>query len=287
MLAFITSLRHPRNSADYGRVELLLRQTLTSLTAQDNRDFRVFVVGNRLPQFELPPAVQFLPVDFPPPTDMPGPQTGREAVLRDKGTKLAVGLLAAAGQQPCHLMFVDADDYVSRRLAGLAAACPQAPGWVINDGYVYSASSQLVKPVDRFNERCGSSLLLRSSLFDLPDLPLTSTQDELIDGFGEFTIRDLFGSHRAAVAHFADAGNPLTPVPFPGAVYRVDTGENHSGASLAGFGRPVSGHLHREFGLAVSSSDPQALAASARSAARMVGIVGRAVGRRLRASVLS
>ena len=32
MLAFITTLRHPQNAADYGRVEALLQDTLASLT---------------------------------------------------------------------------------------------------------------------------------------------------------------------------------------------------------------------------------------------------------------
>ena len=94
MLAFITSLRHPRNSDDYGRVEALLAQTLASVSRQ-TAPYRVWVVGNRRPR-DLPAGVTWVPVDFDAPSTLDTPRTGVAAVLRDKGTKLATGLLAAS-----------------------------------------------------------------------------------------------------------------------------------------------------------------------------------------------
>ena len=44
MLAFITTLRHPQNSADYGRVESLLQDTLSSLTRQSSEEYTVIIV---------------------------------------------------------------------------------------------------------------------------------------------------------------------------------------------------------------------------------------------------
>ena len=68
MLAFITTLRHPHNSADYGHVEALLQDTLASLTQQTSDDYVVIIVGIRRPAFPLPERVVFVEVDFPPPS---------------------------------------------------------------------------------------------------------------------------------------------------------------------------------------------------------------------------
>lgn len=275
MLAFVTSLRHPHNSADYTRVEALLLQTLSSLAGQLSPTFRIVVVGNREPAAALPAEAEFVGVDWAAPSDVAGPQTSREAVLRDKGTKLALGALAALPHDPTHVMCVDADDFVSRQLSGLVAGDPDASGWVVDEGYVYSATRRLVRPQSRFNEKCGTSLVLRTSLL-VPEghpargLGLGVSQDELVETLGDFTVRELFGSHRRAVEHFAAGGHPLRSVPFPGAVYRVDTGENHSGSSLSGFARPVTTALHEEFGLPLSVTDPAVLTGSLVSAARSV-----------------
>ncbi len=130
MLVFITSVRHPHNSSDYTRVESLLRSTLASVCAQTVQDFRVVVVCNRRPAGSFPPQVEFVVVDFPPPSVEAGPMTGREAVLLDKGTKLAVALVAAQRHHPDYVMKFDADDFVSRRLVGFLAT-QEGPGWFV------------------------------------------------------------------------------------------------------------------------------------------------------------
>lgn len=107
VLAFITSLRHPRNSDDYGRVERLLEQTLTSVCNQTSPDFAVFVVGNREPSFRLPPRSTFVPVDFPPPVATQGPQFGREPFVWDKGTTIGVGFAAARAVHPDHVIILE------------------------------------------------------------------------------------------------------------------------------------------------------------------------------------
>jgi hypothetical protein len=218
MLAFVTSLRHPDNSTDYRRVEALLERTLRSIDGQRDRRFGVVVVGNVRPPFSLPDHAEFVPVDFPAPSPVRSARTDREAVLADKGTKLAIGMVAARRSGASHAMVVDADDYVSRRIAGYVNQHPEAPGWYVDDGYVLSAEHGVIHPVTRFNERCGTSLIMRTDLLGVPDLPLTASQDELREGFGAFTVRELLGSHRTAVAHFAQQGTPLVPLPFPGAV---------------------------------------------------------------------
>src|SRR6516165_479123 len=87
MLAFITTLRHPQNAADYGRVEALLQDTLASLTQQSSDDYVVIIVGVRRPAFPLPERVVFVGVDFPPPSNFKGPRTGPASVIWDKAPR--------------------------------------------------------------------------------------------------------------------------------------------------------------------------------------------------------
>jgi hypothetical protein len=249
MIVFITSVRHPQNAADYGRVERLLQRTLASVCAQDDRNFRVVVVANQPLSFATPKEVETVVVDFPAPSAHRGPQTGRDAILHDRGTKLAVGLVAARQHDPAHIMRFDADDFVSRHIAGFANANSSHPGWYVNGGHAYYERQGLTRRVDDFHEKCGTSFVIRHDLYGSADLPLDATQDALYNGFGEFVVRELLGSHRAAEKYLADMGTPLEPLPFRGAVYTLETGENHSGEKVGGFAWPVGRRLEREFGL--------------------------------------
>ncbi|GAA4965993.1 glycosyltransferase family A protein [Kineococcus glutinatus] len=271
MLAFITSVRHPRNSSDYGRVEELLRHTLASVCRQTCDDFTVVVACNRVPAGTFDPRVEFVVVDFPPPVTTAGPRTGREAVLRDKGTKMAVALLAAQRHRPDYVMKFDADDFVSRRLAEFTSG-GSGPGWYVDEGFVVSADTLLITGCADFNSRCGTSEIVANRMYDLPtDLPpLDAGQDELSARLGTRLVRDLLGSHRSTVSHFAAAGSPLQPVPFPAAVYAIATGENHSGRTWMDRGRPVTRAQAEEFGIA-HLRHPRAWVALARQEAARAG----------------
>jgi hypothetical protein len=250
MLTFVTSLRHPHNSNDYGRVESLLAETLRSVTQQDSDAYRVVVVGNQAPSIPLPPKVRFVEVDFEPPSRTSGPQTGHEAVLLDKGTKLAVGVLAARDDDPSHIMVFDADDYLSRRIAGtVEGADPRADGWYIDQGYIYSPTRHAVRPHNNFNYRCGTSHIVRTDLYRLPaDLSERSTQTELLER-AQDSVSNLLGSHMSIKKRFDAEGTPLRRLGYRGAVYNVGTGENHSGKGLRGIAHPVSAAMASEFGL--------------------------------------
>ncbi|AXG12820.1 glycosyltransferase family 2 protein [Intrasporangium calvum] len=272
MLALVTSLRHPWNSRSYGQVEAIFAQSARSWVRQQSDAFGVVVVGNQAPRVQLPERVRFVEVDFPPPSSHRGPQTGTAAVLKDKGSKLAVGLLAARQQHPdlTHVMFVDADDFVSRRLAGFVADRSGEAGWTVTHGWRYHAGRRAVRPVrGDFHLHCGSSHIVRHDLYPRVDLPLTASQDELYSAFGE-RLERWFGSH----LHIHD-DLPLVPLPFPGALYRVGTGEAHSGASMGGLGRPVSRAVAEEFGVERTGVAPWSFArAVLPSAGAFTGRIG-------------
>lgn len=248
-LAFVTSLRHPQNSADYASVERLLEATLRSVTAQTHEDHVVVVVGNVAPSFPLPPRTRFVQVDFPPPSPPDGPHMPREHFVRDKGTKIGIGMLAAAEVDPSFAMIFDADDFVSRGLAQHVADHPDGPGWYVQDGWMYSAAGGAYRRQSDFHRTCGTSLVVPFGAYGVPrDLPLTATQDEVLDAYGE-TLHRALGAHRDAVTWFAGRGVHLEPLPFRGAVYHVDTGENHSGKSLTGIARPLGRTVAEEYGI--------------------------------------
>lgn len=247
MLAFVTSLRHPQNSADYARVERLLAATLRSVVAQVDDDFVVIVVGNQEPSFALPSQARFVKVDFPAPAPPDGPRTAREPFVRDKGSKIGVGLIAARDFDPDYVMIFDADDFVSRRLAGWVNARGRSSGWVIEHGWMYSAARGAMRPQENFNRTCGTCFIIPFDAYRVPEhLDVGASQEEVLDAYGEI-LPNILGAHRDAIHWYAAHGRVLETLPFRGAVYHVDTGENHSGKAMTDLALPLSRSLAREF----------------------------------------
>jgi len=288
MIAFVTTLRHPDNAASYERVERLLQATLASVTQQDSEDYVVIVVGNRLPNFDLPARVHFVPVDFAAPAPPSGPMIDRGAFVRDKGTKVGAGLIAARRFDPQFVMIFDADDFVSRRIAGFVSERPTAPGWVIDRGWMYSSLRGVFRPIERFNKTCGTSFIIPFAAYGVPShLSVDAPQSIIADSFGD-RLASIMGAHRDAVEWHATRGRILERLPFRGAVYHVDTGENHSGKSLKGLAVLATTKLLTEFGITshrnarhriLAAVGPQYAAESLRSF--VAGLRARA-GRRFR-----
>jgi len=109
--------------------------------------------------------------------------------------------------------------------------------------------------------------VIRQDLYGPAELPVTAIQDELYNGFGEFVVKQLLGSHRIARTHFAEMNTPLEPLPFRGAVYTLETGENHSHDKALGFAWPVGRALTHEFGLPTSPPDGSVISNFIRSTA--------------------
>lgn len=261
MLAFITTLRNPLNSADYVRVESLLQDTLASLTQQSSDDYVVIIVGNRRPSFALPKRVVFVEVDFPPPSDHNGPRTGAAAVIWDKGTKIAIGLIAARDFSPDYVMAVDADDFVHRELAAFVQARPGHAGWVIKRGWMYSCTRNAYRLHRRFYRACGTSFIIPYEAYEVPpELHMSATQQQIAEAFGERLEHVL--EHGWAFDWWRNHGRMLEPLPFPGAVYRLENGENHSGYELLGPAWPYRSHLYRDFGIRPSKTPASTVWAS-------------------------
>jgi hypothetical protein len=287
VLLFVTSLRHPSNAVDYGAVERLLHQTLRSIQNQTDTDYRVVVVAHRVPAFPLPDRVEVVTVDFPPPAPQNGVHAGRDAFVRDKGSKLGLALAVGRRWEPDHVMIVDADDLLSSRLTEFVHGAPDRDGWFVETGYKYSVARRTYQVLPQFNRHCGSCHVVRFEHYGVPDLDAGASQDEVLEAYDDRLTR-VIGRHRDALEAFASRGVRLEPLPFRAAAYSVDGGENHSSSSLTGLALPVGAAFAAEFAvprprsLVRATADglgPRALGQSAVLGVRRVGRAARSWSR--------
>ena len=229
VLAFIIPVRHPKNCHSYERVLALLERTLHSVCAQKMNAFCVVVVGNNFDSLRFHNThVQFIKVDFPPPSDIRSPNVAYEDVRQDKGYKNFVGLLHARENSPTHVMFVDADDFISNRLAGFVFANPRANGWYICNGY--RALAQVPDELflrNKFHGECGTCGIVRADYFHIPDsVQKEDSLPDLVKKTNVKYIQQMFGSHKYFVSNLAKKSVFLKPLPFRGAVHFTGHNEN-------------------------------------------------------------
>ena len=171
MLLFLTTLRHPHNVNDAARGEQLLAWTLASVCAQTCPDFHVLVVANRPPdRRDWPAAVRarttVCTVRMPAPSPRLSAGTDMHAVRRDRGTKLALGLLHPLAAGARHVMPFDADDFLSRDLCAWVAQRPETAGWFVRDGFVMYGGQ--LAPLSPFNRYCGTCNIVSTALLTAP-----------------------------------------------------------------------------------------------------------------------
>jgi len=224
LVTFIIPVRHQDNARDWGLLKANLTQTVTSISNQTNKDWRGIIVANEgadLP--DLPERFGVERVTFPPNNlheiDKADIEAVYDAFRADKGRRVLCGMLAARDSR--FFMIVDDDDFVSARIAQHASENPRANGWTIDRGYIWDDGGSLLLGYDDFNHLCGTSLIVRSDLYDLPE----RFEDASLDW-----IKSMLGSHVRIADILAKGGTPLATLPFRGAVYRVAHGGSHSKA---------------------------------------------------------
>lgn len=221
-IAFIIPVLHPENARDWGLQMSFLRQTADSIANQSCEDWRAVVVANtgaNLP--ELPPKFEVEYVDFPPNPMMEQGENDlevfRDAIRLDKGRRVLAGMLKAKGAQ--YFMVVDNDDFVSSELTAHVAKHQGENGWFVENGYVWTTGSALLYRYTGFSGTCGSSLIIRSDLYGLP---------ETFEDASPSYIKKFLGSHIFITKHLETVGTPLLPLPFYAAIYRVGHACSHS-----------------------------------------------------------
>jgi len=258
MLYFVIPLRAASTTSDWLGVCRLLERTLASACGQLHDSYRVVIVCHDRPLgVHIPDHCEFVDVSFPPPLLEPT-DNGRVRLFRmhsDKGRKLLRGLERVRSVPESYVMFLDADDLVSNRLAGFVAEHAGSNGWFIDRGYRMDEKFRhVVFWRRRFYEECGSSYVIRSSLAPFPE-----RLDDTLD-FKDYFVRRYVG-HAYVRDDLAKRGTPLDPLPFYGAIYSFN-GQNiyaseyrrsdslwRNAARLVLKGRWVTSPLRREFGI--------------------------------------
>jgi hypothetical protein len=139
----------------------LLERTLRSICRQTSANYRVVVVANQdIESIARDDAVDLLLLDSRPALD------GLVNRRADKARKLMRGFEHARTLGASHVMAVDADDCVSRRIAEVVESSPQTAGWLLRRGYLWREGSRIAYLNRKnFNHSCGSSAIVRIDLF--------------------------------------------------------------------------------------------------------------------------
>lgn len=218
MLLFLLPLKSSKVSNTWDVTCQLIERALRSACAQTSPDFKVLVVCHEQPELAFQhPQIEYLSVDFPAPSPInyEDEYPMREA-RRDKHRKVLAGILHSQQHPPSHVMMVDADDLVSNRLAAFVSKNTTEPGWYIEKGFEYFEGSGQLFPISkRFYGKCGSSHIVR---FDILEKIAQTTSIE--------EIHHRFLHHQDVQKFVAQQGFSLAPLPFPGAVYITNHGDN-------------------------------------------------------------
>jgi hypothetical protein len=222
ILTFVIPVRHQDTAKDWQLIKRHLSETIASISCQDTDGWKAVIVANYgadLPA--MPKHFEVKRVDFPAPQHLaPGSADQEEiyAVTRtDKGHRVLAGMLHAG--EMGHVMIVDNDDFVSRRLTSFVAANQRANGWYFRDGYTWDDNGKMLYLFTDFSRICGTSHIIRADLYQLP--PSFEAVDE---NFNKYML----GSHNYLHDYLDKTGNPLAPLPFPGAIYRTNHAESDS-----------------------------------------------------------
>ncbi|MBE9046305.1 glycosyltransferase family 2 protein [Pleurocapsales cyanobacterium LEGE 10410] len=215
MLIFIIPLKSAKATDSWDLVSRLFERTIRSICNQTCPEFKVIVVCHEKPDINFTHAnVFYTSVDFPIPTwEADTDNISRET---DKTKKIFVGLSYARQFNPTHVMFVDADDCVNKHLAEFVSQNPESNGWVFAQGYEYAnGNNSILLRKKGFNYRCGTSSIVK---YDIIALDNTMEIDD---------IDYIWLYHGKKIENqLLKKGSKLGVLPFPGAVYITNHGEN-------------------------------------------------------------
>jgi len=222
-LTFIIPVRHQDNAKDWDVLKANLAQTVRSISAQTIDDWQAVIVANEgadLPRVPNHFSVKF--VNFPPnkvhDRSKYSIETATAGIRLDKGKRILAGLLHA--RDVGHIMVVDDDDFISNRLAEFVAQRRHMTGWVFSQGYGWKDGDKFLYLASDFHNLCGTSHIIKGDILQLP---------HTIEDASEEYLRQMLGSHRFIAEHLDKLGLGLTPLPFPGAIYRIGHAGNWSG----------------------------------------------------------
>ena len=238
-MVFIVPFVSEDRSGNWNLACLHLEQTIASIFNSQDPRFAVVVAGNDEPAFGFPDDERFSFV-----------QVGSQLLSadecpfaysrRDKVAKVAAAWQYAKDKWECqYAMKVDADDFISSRLVGWVASQSRAAAYVVKNGWAWRDGAKYwIERFDGFDQSCGTSVIVRSDLADLP-VTLENHEDyqyeglDVVDGSdsGHLLVAEsrtllVNNRHSRTLGRFREHGYAVLGIPFSAAIYRV--GNIHS-----------------------------------------------------------
>lgn len=250
---FCIPLKSKRIGDDWERVEWLLDRTLRSIFNQTDQNFTVLIACHEIPDSEFADRenLHFLPLNFPVFRDS-------ELARADRNLKMRRCAVEIHGRGGGYMLGVDYDDLVSNRIVQYVRENEHPYGYVMPTGFEGAAETKTMWPLPAsrrlgpsFDKCSGTCAVLRFSPDDLP-----SSMDDV----APHTFDSFCSNHQLWETRSAALGRPLAPLPFPGAIYVIDSGMQMSRWTgdrgprmrlnkIIGRQRPMTRAEIREFGL--------------------------------------
>jgi len=216
MIYFAIPLRSKTTTNNWGKIQTLFNNTIRSIYSQTDPNFKIIVACHEKPEidFEVDDRLEFIQVDFPSPTK-------KEEQMPDKFYKKRYIAKRVRELGGGHIMFVDADDLVSNSIAKFVNARPDEGGWYLNFGYEYNQLTHKIQIMPFFHLICGTCAIMKFEVNDLPS-------DVKFKGFVQEKKYIFDYSHSDWKSVYGIKKTKLKQLPFIGAVYNINTGENVS-----------------------------------------------------------
>ncbi len=209
MLIFVTSLRAKALAKDevhWRRHVWLLEQMINSCLAQTEGAVKLVVVCHDLPEtsWQTDSRVHFIQ------TNIPHPKREFWDMTVDKGIKISIGAKWALSQGARYVMYADADDLVSNKLAAHLKQNTDAPGWYFDSGYAYKYGDNWLLHRRDQHLKCGTCAIFRAEML----------QFEKQDDYRGCEVEILAAKgHNMYFSAMQERGHHLRRLPFPGSIY--------------------------------------------------------------------
>ena len=209
---FVIPLRSAKTAQSWDRVCADLRATVTSLLRQTDPRFRIILSCAEMPDMGgiVDERIEIISQRYDVPVDFAG-------YARDKMLKKRAAAYRVRQGGGGYVMLVDADDLVNTELVSYVLRDDNRAGYFIKRGFLLYTATNRTEEIEDFWRKCGTSYVC---WFDPAELPAGDDSPE--------TPFDAFKNHRLAVETAASQGKSLAALPFAGAVYRLESGENLS-----------------------------------------------------------
>lgn len=223
LLTFIIPIQHTDNIKDKQAHLINLSQTILSIENQIYEDWKAVIVINQGTQIPLVSErfsvkyVDFNKNEFYDKSKCDDLDIFRDAVKLDKGNRVLAGIKHAGDSK--YFMVVDDDDLICSSLTQYVYENNGCIGWVIKYGYIWNNRSKFLYEIDEFNKFCGTSIILRSDMYEF----LIGNNNVSIE-----YIKNFLGSHINIINILKEKGIELRYIPFRGALYRVGHNGSHS-----------------------------------------------------------